>query len=79
MISFIRRFVAFLLAATKNDSPRRSEQRGYQPGIDRGYQPQSDVEPVESADDPRDLSNIKLPRFDTAIQPPRSETPKPTK
>ena len=61
----------------RNDhSAGHREQRGYQPGIDRGYQPQSDVEPAESSDDPLDLNNIKLPRFDTAVQPPRTVTPK---
>ncbi len=64
---------------SKNDSAGHREQRAYQPGIDRGYQPRSDVEPAESSDDPLDLNNIKLPRFDTAVQPPRSETPKPEK
>lgn len=62
-----------------NDTGSRIERRGYQPGFDRGYQPQVDDGETNSSDEPRDIQNLKLPKGDTAVQPPRSETSKPTK
>ncbi len=64
----------------KNGRAGEVERRGYQPGIDRGYQPQSDGDDkIGTSDEPVNIQDLEPPSGDTAILPPRSETPKPTK